>query len=589
MIQMSEENKNMQTALNEARNAKLAKEGEVTILRKNAEKAAHEHAAQLATLKLAREEADAKQARIQKDLREEAERLKTQLVFKHHEQESTLKPAPSVRSKKILKDASFTADSTPSHLRGQACQSESRGLYPMGGKSNVLNQTLDMPFGQTQTSMLPGFENAFNDATSSAKVFNQEIQGTQALSYKNGLRPSLGRSGLATVFPMKRDRPELPSDADVSMDFWVDDGFVQSAHGDIDMPVGTAELDSHMKVEEVDMDPTHTTGPSHWKVEPCDTGTSDSCILVYLSEIVLEHREMEKQDFFEALSIEVVTLLEALAYSVPPELVERLTYISYNRQVLMNLFRANQPPWLLARSVRLLVILASHHKLCRFLLSMPDPEISTEGKTADPQKIPLVERLCLYLIDAGRKDADYKEAKASILTFFALLSNSHADVHAHLLTSTTVIPSLVFFLAQLTAAFWEDDEELMSASSEEVSMAIQTLNQALFLLHHFVFTSVSFINLRQKLHAPYHRIFNGLMHMFIVAFGRLSYGEAPEWIHRQGRIDLVSSTDMARDILDHVVDGPEADRTWQAYQIEGETSNDTDEEEMEEQLLGGRI
>lgn len=46
---------------------------------------------------------------------------------------------------------------------------------------------------------------------------------------------------------------------------------------------------------------------------------------------------------------------------------------------------------------------------------------------------------------------------------------------------------------------------------------------------------------------------------------------------------------MARDILDHVVDGPEADRTWQAYQVEGERLNDTDEEEMEEQLLGERI
>jgi len=119
--------------------------------------------------------------------------------------------------------------------------------------------------------------------------------------------------------------------------------------------------------------------------------------------------------------------------------------------------------------------------------------------------------------------------------------------------------------------------------------AIRTLNQTLFLLHHLVFTSVSFLNLRQKLHAPYHRLFHGLLHMFIVTFGRLSYGEAPEWIDRQGRIDLVSSTDMARDILDHVVDGPEADRTWQAYQLEGEGINEIDEEEMEEQLLGERI
>ncbi|KAG6879668.1 hypothetical protein C0992_013204 [Termitomyces sp. T32_za158] len=596
---MSEDNKTIQIALNEAMNAKLAKEGEVTILRRNVEKAAHEHAAQLATLKAAREEADAKQARIQKDLREEAERLKTQLVFKQHEQESTFKPARSVRSKKNMQDVSFTAKSTPSHLR---------------------SQTHDMPH-TGRTSMLPGFENAFNNAnfSSSPKAFNQE---TQPFSYKNGLRPSSGNPDLVSVFPVNHERPELTAGADVSMDLWADENVVELAHGNISMPSGTVELDRQTKVEDVDMEPTHASGPSIWKVElnrimlmhilpsartltvqlllgvqtdtilgsvlsdtymaacsrclqiiasasngeqdwrylvetlcqsllsiipllrathsvlplaallnllamliyslpdfgslimsqPCDAGTSDSCILVYLSEIVLDHREMEKLDFWEVLSTEVVTLLEALAYSVPPELVGRLAYISYNRQVLMNLFRANQPSWLLARSGRLLVILASHHKLCRFLLSMPDPELSPEEKATDPQKIPLVERLCLYLIDAGRKDADYKEAKTSILTFFALLSNSHAEVHAHLLLSTTVIPSLVFFLAQLTAAFWEDDEELMSASSDEVTM----------------------------------------------------------------------------DILDHVVDGPEADRTWQAYQVEGERFNDTDEEEMEEQLLGGR-
>lgn len=48
------------------------------------------------------------------------------------------------------------------------------------------------------------------------------------------------------------------------------------------------------------------------------------------------------------------------------------------------------------------------HKLCRFLLSMPNPEIPAGDMTADPQKIPLVERLCLYLMDAGRKDADVR-------------------------------------------------------------------------------------------------------------------------------------------------------------------------------------
>jgi hypothetical protein len=43
---------------------------------------------------------------------------------------------------------------------------------------------------------------------------------------------------------------------------------------------------------------------------------------------------------------------------------------------------------------------------------------------------------------------------------------------------------------------------------------------------------------------------------------------------------------MARDILDLVVDGPDADRIWQTYQTETEAANETDEEEMEMKLLG---
>jgi hypothetical protein len=80
---------------------KYAKEGEVTILRKGIEKAcdfaqfgnsvvlifvspqtAQDHAAQVARLKAAKEEADAKQLQLQKEMKEEMERLRTQFTFK---------------------------------------------------------------------------------------------------------------------------------------------------------------------------------------------------------------------------------------------------------------------------------------------------------------------------------------------------------------------------------------------------------------------------------------------------------------------------------------------------------------------------
>jgi hypothetical protein len=46
---------------------------------------------------------------------------------------------------------------------------------------------------------------------------------------------------------------------------------------------------------------------------------------------------------------------------------------------------------------------------------------------------------------------------------------------------------------------------------------------------------------------------------------------------------LYRHSDTARDILDHVLDGAEADRTWQTYTNE---SREEDEDEMEAELLG---
>lgn len=43
--------------------------------------------------------------------------------------------------------------------------------------------------------------------------------------------------------------------------------------------------------------------------------------------------------------------------------------------------------------------------------------------------------------------------------------------------------------------------------------------------------------------------------------------------------------DMARDLLELVVDGPELDGIWAAYQEDPDEANQMDEEEMESQLL----
>ncbi|KAG6832629.1 hypothetical protein H0H92_014465 [Tricholoma furcatifolium] len=253
--EMSKENKSMQQALAAAMSSKLAKEGEVTVLRQNAERVAQEHTAQVARLKSAREEADAKQARIQKELREETERLKTQLVFQQHEQESSHRPPMSLRSKRILKDASFTSHTTPSRLRYPNRQ-DSASRFPIIGETSV-SQVHNSPHTK-RSSKLPGFENAFDATTPVQLSRHRETQPTSKHIFPSS--PS----------PIKH---ALPSKADINKTGHMEDTFMESNHidadGDIEMPLEATEPDNY--THETDTEDTEdislAVGPIDWKVE----------------------------------------------------------------------------------------------------------------------------------------------------------------------------------------------------------------------------------------------------------------------------------------------------------------------------------
>ena len=130
-----------------------------------------------------------------------------------------------------------------------------------------------------------------------------------------------------------------------------------------------------------------------------------------------------------------------------------------------------------------------------------------------------------------------------------------------------------------------------------------SIGRTLALLNYLVFNTERTFDLRHKLyHAP-HRQFNGITHVFVVTFGALSYTDPPGWVEGEGRIewDRVAGKsmseiiflflieeggcvqDLARDLLELIVEGPEGDTVYSAYQIEGTVM--TDEEEMEARLL----
>ncbi|KIO09943.1 hypothetical protein M404DRAFT_85227, partial [Pisolithus tinctorius Marx 270] len=77
-------------------------------------------------------------------------------------------------------------------------------------------------------------------------------------------------------------------------------------------------------------------------------------------------------------------------------------------------------------------------------------------------------------------------------------------------------------------------------------------------------------DLRERLHRASMRKFSGLLHIFIEAFGRLSYSDRPDWIDDANKQFMAQLLNMARTLLGLVVEGPEADLVWTTYQNEAD-------------------
>ena len=95
--------------------------------------------------------------------------------------------------------------------------------------------------------------------------------------------------------------------------------------------------------------------------------------------------------------------------------------------------------------------------------------------------------------------------------------------------------------------------------------------------------------------------------MFIVMIGRLSYADPPEWLSAELQADIEKLTGLfltflhfrdvsekvmcvepARDLMDRIIEGPEGDNVWEAYQEtdleirETQTEPDDEDAQMDE-------
>lgn len=82
----------------------------------------------------------------------------------------------------------------------------------------------------------------------------------------------------------------------------------------------------------------------------------------------------------------------------------------------------------------------------------------------------------------------------------------------------------------------------VSTSSHNLNSYIRRLHEAIRLLHYLIHYPDPIANLRNKIYHARSRQFNGLVHIFTVTFGRLSYARPPEWISLEGVAELEQLT-----------------------------------------------
>ncbi|KAG7440016.1 uncharacterized protein BT62DRAFT_938443 [Guyanagaster necrorhizus] len=309
-------------------------------------------------------------------------------------------------------------------------------------------------------------------------------------------------------------------------------------------------------------------------------------IMVLLSSVICNHLQPSKDGAYpNLLAKKTLALLEVLCWNVTTTDIDKLGYICQNREVLAVLLHNLQPNWVLSQVTRLLVRLMTYPQLCYYILAFPMSG-SEQPVASETTKYPVLDRLCSFLIDINRQDDECLSLKTHILIFFALVSVADAKAFAVLTDSIVLVPSLVVCLHMLTTPLWEEDQKYI-LSADLTLMTVRMINYVLYLLHNIISSDPTAMSLRQKLLRAPPRHFNGIMHMFTLTFGRLSYSPLPDWTPVPAQLELNIMSEMARDMVELVLDQPEDEALWVALQ---ETDQDgdsvTNEDDIEEELMG---
>ncbi|KIK97358.1 hypothetical protein PAXRUDRAFT_824987 [Paxillus rubicundulus Ve08.2h10] len=704
--ELRRKNEMTQAEMESTLNAKFVKEGEVTNLRKRLEKTAQEHSAQLAKLKSAKEEADAKHLLLQKQYEADRERLKTEFTFRQLELETSMrKPPGSVRPKKIAQGVAPTPSPVPSQPRfwGQgsvagpsrpAPESPRRPRFGVisdferpkkGPSADARNLPSGFQTGPPHSQVVAGSKgkgkapHIISQAPLSSPLGSPTRQGPTSQNFQPDVFfAQVDDAGHSDDFP--------PVDVDIPNDVnMVDEtnpattpspveeeianvGTLQDWNSVLHRTIlthilegskmSTLQLLMGASIADTDQAQSYSAAltqildilasvPNHPGRDFNHLATAVCCALCETAKLLatndlitpltallnllinlsytlpsfhaplMSQRTSEQDETPQLLWVlckiirdqlrkldtaieqeqpelcslgkQTLSLLEVLVLKIPDDLEDVLSAIPLSPSVITILLQPNRPQWFLIESVRVLLWLSTRRVLFRSLLSFP--EFEQEGNDVKPPDfthLPQIDLACSLLADTDRKGPEADELKSHIIMFFGMLSTAHPNAYTLLVESQELIPSMVFYLYHLVTRIWNEDE-VLSNDPQAASRTICMINHTTLLLHHLVIGEDSTLNLRERLYRAPMKTYGGLIHFFILTFGRLSYANSPYWLDAKDRQRLVQVAEIARPLLELVIQGPELDSIWETYQDEAEDNReaamDVDDEEAEARKL----
>ncbi|KAF8757079.1 hypothetical protein RHS01_03940 [Rhizoctonia solani] len=622
------ERESLRTSLQQNKEATFAKAGEAENLRRTMSKQTERHAEEISRLRQDMIEMEKAKATLEARMKQEMDQIRTSMTFRQHEIGTSRKGFPNVNS--TIKKRQVMGSSHTPGLRGnrwalqvsnlseetlpdikfmlftllplllvwttvrkeksfsKLTNSFARSTSPAKARLRPKSLAEDTFDGPGETSVWPGSsriqgkgkEKASNawkdDEDQNAHVRSLKFEEPEywrshpipATQAPFAIEPDVFGASSLPKTPMKSRAEGIPSMEVTGQLIWRMNAF----SGSIVPSTGTLERTVHgitllqklrlhwlnwLKFSKKGLTSLHTLvnllssisvtipGFARYLLE-AGVGDQDSLILAVLCDTIIRFFK-KPSDSGEVwhLAESILGLFESLASYAKDDCAIKFSILSHKAEVLSILLDPAQPPPWTVRVTRLLSILGSRSPLARTLLNFSEANASS---TREIPKVPLLECICRHLVAFRKHNI-----------------NEHSQDAGRL---ASLLLSLVSFIYNVTSTIWSE-----VALSRERNCLVQNLRSAVQLLHYLVFTPDPMPNVRERLIYATRSPFNGSIHFFIVSFGRLAFGDPPDYLDTTCAKAIRGIRGLSEALLETVVDGPEVDGIYTVFRDSDEDEN----------------